>query len=96
MRFLYIIECMLRGFSQALNNRVSSNLTTTGAAETFIEFWVGFLGFGIICGIIFIIGYNIGRGKKAKIVTIVGLIICVAFLIAQIILVEVRFHQLGL
>ena len=74
MRFIYIIECILRGFSHALNNRVSSNLTTTGAAETYIELWVGSLGFVIISGIIFIIVYNIERGKNAKMVTIVGLI----------------------
>lgn len=97
MRFLYIIECILICFSYLYpSDHKGEELLSIKSRETCIDYFIGWIGLAITIGIIFIIGYNIRREKNAKMVTIVGLIICIAFFIVQIILVETRFHQLGL
>ena len=97
MRFIYVIECIFIELSYIYpNNRKDLFLLSVEAAVNSVDRVVGWFGLAVICAAIFIAIYKIRKMKNAKIVTIMGIILCVAIIIGQIVLVEIRFRQLGL
>ena len=96
MKFLYIIECFLRLIPASYGSRQSSYISTIDATETWIDFLVGWITLAIIVDFIFIILWNVRHGQNVKIVNIIGIIVCIVLIVVQIILVEIRFHQLGI